>query len=179
MDDLIGTDTLLQMLYAYNDGPDGSYGVAAPAIGFDILRGPAFPSPGDTAIYFGKELIGFGNSLLYSSQVLIDGAPCERFPESAPDAYNYMSGLDRCGNPKLTPSGDTTRYHFTGDPVTGEGWILPFSVDLASIASTGPFTLAQGDSNELHVRGPDRTGYERSFQHHEASGSINIGSESI
>jgi hypothetical protein len=49
-DDLVGSDTLLNLGYCYNDTLDTSYGFNPPALGTAILQGPAIYIPGETFI---------------------------------------------------------------------------------------------------------------------------------
>jgi len=151
IDDLMGTDTLLQMAYAYNDGPDDVYGVAAPAIGFGLLQGLTVSSLGDTATSFGKKIPDYANSDIYATAHYIGGGgPGERDPETAFQAYSFMQGLNGLGEVKINDLGDTTRFSFTGDPVSGEGWIMTQGgFDIRAMVSLGPLEFAPGDSNEI------------------------------
>ena len=149
-DDLLGTDTLLQMQYVYNDGADNVYGAAPPAIGYKLLRGPAVPSLGDSAIAFGKLLSDHTNAGMYASSKFVNsGFPETSDPVTASEAYYFMQGLNRLGLTKIDNLGNTTRYDYTGDPVTGEGWILTGAGDLRGMISFGPLDMAPGDSVEL------------------------------
>lgn len=49
------------------------------------------------------------------------------------------------------PDGNATRFHFTGDPVLGTGWIFERASDIRSIHSAGPFSMALGDTQEVVV----------------------------
>jgi hypothetical protein len=49
-DDLVGSDTLLNLGYCYNDSLDTSYGLNPPALGTAILQGPAIYISGETFI---------------------------------------------------------------------------------------------------------------------------------
>ncbi len=169
-DDLVGSDTLLSLGFNYNEtGGDAVYGPKVPAIGYDFFQGPIVPSPGDTAkvsrsigtyfaeidsatgdsIFKGGKL-GFRNLPMTSFAHYVNGAPTGLGdPETAFEMYNFQQGLDGLGNVKLNELGEPTKFSFTGDPITGEGWILETPADLRFLMSSGPFTLAPGDTQEL------------------------------
>ena len=155
-DDLVGGDTVLSLGYNYNDGADGVYGPQAPALGYDFFQGPIVASPGDTAKvsrHFRSSGIvpGFKNLPMTSLSAYINGGDeCERDPETAKEMYSYQQGFDKCGKVKFDPeTGLPSKFHFTGDPVTGEGWIHTLPADMRFMLTTGPFTLAPGDSQEM------------------------------
>ena len=139
-DDYIGTDTLRNMVFVYNqDNNDSRYGTP-PAWGMQVLQGPI--SGPDT-------LRLTGSSTFYSS-------PGAGWPYTAEQHYNYMQGLWRDGMPMrmggwgYQESGPVTSFIYPGDPVTESSWSelnadgngqkAP-SGDRTMVASTGPFTL--------------------------------------
>jgi hypothetical protein len=84
-------------------------------------------------------------------------------PSDEDEARNYMLGLTRTGdvpvpceftygNPGFTGCETTDpRFWFSGDPVTGEGWLCTQNVDQRQMTNTGPFILKQGVENEIVV----------------------------
>jgi hypothetical protein len=61
-----------------------------------------------------------------------------------------LEGLDANGNPMINPvTGMPTRFAFTGDPVTGTGWIDEPN-DLRQLLSFAPVDLEPGAS--VHYR---------------------------
>ena len=169
-DDLVGADTVLSLGYNYNDGADNIYGAAPPAIGYDFFQGPIVESPGDTAklskairIYFagidtvtGDSIfnggrIGFRNLPMTSLAVYENGGPAgSGDPQVPQEMYFFQQGLDGLGAVKIDPTTDlATKFSYPGDPVKGEGWIRSDAGDLRFMLSTGPFTLAPGDTQEL------------------------------
>ncbi|MFQ5823096.1 MAG: FG-GAP-like repeat-containing protein, partial [bacterium] len=151
IDDLAGCDTTLGLGYMWNDGPDSVYGVASPAIGFDLLQGPIVPSPGDTAIAFGRKIPNFNNLNMTAFTKNFRGdPPILNDPSSSEEAYNYMKGFDKFGQPIIDP---TTRqpspFAHPGDPETGTGWIDSVGADKRIIVVSGPLTIAPGDSQEI------------------------------
>ena len=155
-DDLVGADTVLSLGYSYNDGADNIYGAAPPAIGYDFFQGPIVESVGDTAKvsrHFRSSGIvpGFRNLPMTSLAVYENGGPPgSGDPENAQQMYWFQQGLDGLGNVKIDPTmNQPTTFSYPGDPVTGEGWRRIDSGDLRFMLSTGPFTMAPGDTQEL------------------------------
>ena len=153
-DDFVGVDTTLSLGYGYNDGPDRVYGARAPAIGLDFFQGPIVPSPGDTAFVSGRPVPDFKNLPMTSFVKYINGGGIAwGDPESAEEAYNLLNGFNRAGEPLIDPNtGLVTKFAHAGDPVTGTGWLdaqSHNSGDRRFMMTTGPFTLAAGDTQEV------------------------------
>jgi len=146
-DDLVGCDTTLSLGYAYNEGPDGVYGDAVPAVGFDFLQGPIVPSPGDQAHWLGRTIADHRNLPMSSFNKYVNGTD----PQSSTETYNYMKGLEPDGTPLVDPEGDTTFFQLAGDPVSGNGWIDVNSNDRRFMMSSGPFTMTPGDTQQVVV----------------------------
>lgn len=146
-DDLVGCDTNLSLGFAYNEGPDPVYGVGAPAVGYDFLQGPIVPSPGDQARQGNKVIEDYRNLPMTSFNKYPNGAE----PKNSRETYHYMQGLSRDGDPIVDPYGNTTPFQVAGDPVTGEGWLDSSAEDRRYMMSTGPFTMAPGDTQEVVI----------------------------
>ena len=138
-DDLVGCDTTLSLGYCYNEtNNDALYGSTPPAVGFDFFRGPIVQrSPG---VY---DTLGMTSFNKY-----INGED----PTSATEAYHLMQGLQKDGTP-LHVNNDTnqpiTTFQFSGDPVANTGWLDSGGDDRRMQLSTGPFTMAPGDTQEV------------------------------
>jgi hypothetical protein len=139
-DDLVGCDTTLSLGYCYNGySTDGIYGVSPPAIGFDFLQGPEVPW-------------GRGNYLpLTGFAWYWNGAPDPYDdPEIPSEAYWFMNGYAGDGTPYEDSLGNVTSpFPLAGDPVTGVGDLDGFLDDPGDrrfLMSSGPFTLAPGDT---------------------------------
>ena len=155
-DDLVGADTVLSLGYNYNDGADNIYGAAPPAIGYDFFQGPIVESRDDTAKvsrnFRSSGIVpGFRNLPMTSLAVYENGGPAgSGDPQVPQEMYFFQQGLDGLGGEKTDPTtGLVTKFSYPGDPVTGEGWNRIESGDLRFMLSTGPFTLAPGDTQEL------------------------------
>lgn len=61
-------------------------------------------------------------------------------------------GLDNAGQPMVNPVlNEITQYAFTGDPVTGVGWLDDFGIDVRNLISSGPFSVLAGQSEKISV----------------------------
>ncbi len=142
-DDLVGCDTLpdntgkpRSLGYVYNsNNNDGGYGSNPPALGFDFFRGPIGDS-GDT--------LGLSSFNKY-----INGTD----PHSTAETYNYMKGLNPDGSPVFDPNGNETRFQVAGDPVSPGpfDWLDSNPADRRMMLSSGPFTMAPGDTQIIVV----------------------------
>jgi hypothetical protein len=69
---------------------------------------------------------------------------------STSNVWNVSKGKDKLGRTIVNPvTGHPTSFTFSGDPVTGTGWVytLPYRCGEAGFQfSSGPFTFAPGDS---------------------------------
>ncbi len=174
-DDIEGCDTTLNLCYGYN-GEDADTGYAPlppPAVGFELIRGPLVKGiPGEDLNRNGIDdqndygwnqnnvrVKGYINLPMYAAYTFTypgDGHPNLNGPDQGTysgsiQLYNFFSGRDRNGNPIINPvTGQSTRYMFSGNPVTGKGWVdgtggfLPRDIRLGM--SSGPFIMAPGDT---------------------------------
>jgi len=149
--DLVGCDTTLSLGFNYKTQADRYYGNNPPAIGYKILQGPIIPSAGDTARVSGRFLRDMRNLPMTAFSDFIGGGPPQfSDPEYAAEVYNYMRGLDIFGDPMIDPTtGSVTTFWHPGDPVAGTGWLDDNHRDKRFLISSGPFTLADGDSQEV------------------------------
>jgi hypothetical protein len=164
-DDLSAVDTLRNLSYVYNadndDGGAGGYGSRPPACGFIFLQGPkVLGLSSDTALFEGDKIPGYKNlpatsHVMYTNQgVDWDDPPLANIAFSE-RAYNYQNGLiGKSGQPFVNPqTNKASKFVFPGDPVTNTGWTQPSHPiapgDVRSMISSGPFTLAKGDTQEI------------------------------
>ena len=178
-DDLCGCDTNINMGFVYNGGAsDGVYGSRVPAAGYTYLQGPAVRSedPNDVAKWnFGTKQ-GYKNLPLTSFTFFANSNSGIGSAYYDPDFnyaggvefYNLIQGFRKDGSDWIDELTNTqTNFLFPGDPVTRTGWIDGGSPtgftqrDVRFTLSSGPFSLAVGDTQELVVgivigRGADR-----------------------
>jgi photosystem II stability/assembly factor-like uncharacterized protein len=173
-DDLIGCDSVLSLGYAYNGSTvDGEYSIfklPPPAGGYDFLAGPVVPAPGDSAVFDLKRLAGFRNLGMSSFAYFSAGSP---YSDPPTGSANYLRGTGRwwkmlrgfapLGDLTTSdepyaypPGGSPSKYPLSGDPTTGTGWLdgLGQSWSFAAgdrrlLMTTGPFSMAPGDTQEV------------------------------
>jgi hypothetical protein len=139
-DDLVGCDTTRSLGYVYNaTNADAQYGSTPPAVGYDFFRGPIVPS-GTPGV---NDTLGMSSFNKY-----INGTD----PHSSGETYNYMLGLNADGSPVVNPlNSQITKFQVPGDPVTNTGWLDSSPADRRLQLSTGPFSMAPGDSQEITI----------------------------
>ncbi len=132
-DDLVGSDTDLSLGYCYNaTNNDVLYGTKPPAVGYDFFKGPI----GDDGIEL--PMVSFNK--------YINGTD----PHTKFETYNYMRGLEKDGAPLINPvTGEVTTFFTPGDPVKATGWLDSDPADRRFMLSSGPFTFAPGDTQEV------------------------------
>ncbi|UCD64187.1 MAG: T9SS type A sorting domain-containing protein [Candidatus Zixiibacteriota bacterium] len=146
-DDLVGCDTLSDLFFCYNGAAlDEEYGYRAPAVGFKYLFGPMVPSPGDSAYFDGRWVDDYRNLPMTAFMKYINGTD----PQNYVWTYQYMNGLDASQGGVPLPNG--TKFAFSGDPVTGVGWIDAAPDDRRMMGTCGPFNMAPDDSQYVLVR---------------------------
>ncbi|GAB5536109.1 MAG: hypothetical protein Rubg2KO_23580 [Rubricoccaceae bacterium] len=160
-DDYMGTDTLRNMIFAFNDSnEDGAYGTAPPAQGVQILQGPIGLANGRDDDFDGLVDEPGERQGATSSNTCELGTRC---PYTIEDYDYYMRGLWADGTPQYESGhgwgpqvgAAVTRFWFTGDPVTESFWSAmniddsgrqASPGDYRMMMSTGPFRLNPGES---------------------------------
>ncbi len=159
-DDLAGCDTSRDLGFCYNGRPvDYLYGSAVPSSGYRLLQGPIVPGePTDSALFRQEYRKGFNNldmtTFVFFSSGWLQWADPPQGPGGALGWYYLMNGLTRDGNPFINPlTNQPTKFAVDGDPATGTGWIdgvtVPGPADRRICLVTGPFTFANGDTQEI------------------------------
>ena len=170
-DDFIGSDTTLDMGFAYNRSEtDGVYGIP-PAFGIKIVQGPkGLPdgrdNDGDGEIDEADEPISMGaNPLCHDTWG----------PYTAIGNYRCLRGLHRTGEVMTEGNrgdgnGPITTFAFPGDPVTGEYWseenidgegTQAGLGDRGMWPSFGPFLMEPGEETEVVLALPFAQGTDR------------------
>ena len=165
--DYIGTDTLRNMVFVYNDSnQDAAYGSPPPALGIQFLQGPIGLANGRDDDFDGVVDEPGEEMRATSSGTFIGGGPDGFVDPGTPEEYyNSMQGFWPGGTPyhefgsgQPRPGARTSRFVYTGDPVTesywsevnGDGNGAPNPQgDRRMLVSTGPFRLEPGASTTL------------------------------
>ncbi|MCB0745933.1 MAG: T9SS type A sorting domain-containing protein [Ignavibacteriae bacterium] len=163
-DDYVGCDTTLSLAYAYNGfESDYVYGKNTPTIGFKFLQGPIVEGASSDKAYFNGELISGKKNLPMTSFIRLlknygtgfDDAWLGNY-EGTLDTYNFQKGFDSFGNDFFDPiNNNVTKFSVPGDPVQKTGWFEGVDkygpADRRFIISSGPFTMAPGDTQEVII----------------------------
>jgi len=165
-DDFVGCDVPRSLGFIYNGlMSDAVYGTDVPAVGYALVQGPLIRTGNmqDSAIFRMKYRGGYRNLEMTS----FAGGMCASIHYSCPppsgmvgsDAqwYRIMNGrVASTGMEQIDPfTGQPTKFLFSGEPATGRGFVdgryglVPGDRNLSM--STGPFTLANGDTQEIVV----------------------------
>ncbi len=173
-DDFTGADTSLSLGYTYNgDASDDVYGNPCPAVGYDFFQGPIVPADNplavslglpDSAKFLGEWRQGFSNLPMTAFAFYINGSAVYQDPpqgtaEGSIQFYRYLQGRVWNDDPFIDPNTlEETVFVLTGDPVAGTGWYEgegwpggQAPNDRRHLMSSGPFTMAPGDTQEVVV----------------------------
>jgi hypothetical protein len=128
--------------------------VVPPAVGYVLLYGPKVHSPGNTAIFKGKEISNSKNLKLSAFKGIADDGVLPSDSLHAPvrsmtEAQNVARGLTSNGYPIINPiTNQPTTFPYSGDPVTGQGWIYTYwaASGAGFVYFSGPFTIAPNDT---------------------------------
>jgi hypothetical protein len=157
-DDKVGCDSALNLGYTYNaTNFDYVYGAAPPAVAFFVLRGALrFTGNNNDTVYICRNktrvpLVGYKDLEMSIFNWYKCDPVCDDCPYNFKESYMYMSGYNRCREPRIHPNGYVTKYIFSGDPVTNQGWINPYTSDQRFFISTGPVNVPPGDTQVIVV----------------------------
>jgi hypothetical protein len=155
-----------------------AFGLPAPAVGYDLVQGPLVPGMGGedrnrNGVDDGSEVgirglrqrgPGFINLPMTSFWHTASGGLYAEPPFTYRGAigwYQVLRGLPPwpLGPPDPAPftnpvTGQPTSFWSSGDPVSGQGWVdglIDVPGDRRIIMSTGPFSMAIGDTQEVVV----------------------------
>jgi len=155
--DRTGSDSTLLMVYDYEGSEsDKNYGFAPPALGYMLLRPPVIPSAGSTA-FAGRFKLEDYEAAQCHAPVFYKRGYHEGFEGWGADAivdpqfaYQMLQGRNKFNDPMInTVTGLKTNWQFTGDPASQTGWLDPTVEDKRFLISSGPFTLATGDTQTV------------------------------
>jgi hypothetical protein len=173
-DDFVGCDTTLDLGYVYNGGnSDMAYGASVPAVGFVLLSGPTVPGTATDSAIVGLYIRRGVRALRVSSFPWLTSGHVEYEDprQGAGGDAQWYCALHGLSTRSCSPIVDSTTgwpspFYANGDPVRGSGWLdgqvyAYMPGDRRMLLSAGPFTFADGDTQEIVVahlaaRGTDR-----------------------
>ncbi len=162
-DDYVGCDTTMDLGFAYNStASDAGYTpLPPPSVGFTLLRGPIVDSPGDTGVFNGFRVADCRNLGMTAFYYFARGDASVTDPpmgsyEGTLQCHNFFQGrIGLTGLPFTDPNTfQATPFALAGDPATAQGWVdgqLLVAGDRRLGLSSGPFTMAPGDTQEVIV----------------------------
>ncbi len=165
-DDYVAANVEKSLQYVYNayasDSEYGNFGLAPAAGGFDFFQGPIVPSEGDTAVFDLKYRYGYKNLPMTSAGYFAAGGDISDPPmgdyKGTKQWYNMLNGYTPTNDltnpvPYTHVSGPNaglpTLFPLDGDPVAGTGDLDSNPGDRRMFSCSGPFTLANGDTQEV------------------------------
>ncbi|MCJ7554180.1 MAG: T9SS type A sorting domain-containing protein, partial [Ignavibacteriaceae bacterium] len=160
--DFPGIDKTNQLGYCWTKGYPCANGNKT--IGYVLLYGPAVPSSGDTAVFKGYNKDDFKNLSLTAFRGIYDDSNFQTElgylvgeVRSRRGAWNAAQGYNTEGSVIIDIiTGEPTKFPFSGDPVTGEGWTYDKYPDVTSggagfVMFSGPFNLAPQDTQWVMI----------------------------
>ena len=170
LNDLPGSDSALGMVYAYQGNIDAADEGMPAAFGIAMLQTPAVPAAGDSARWFEGWKADARNIPVTAAVAPLKGSWGAGDPIKEPalgaDATERWSALIQgrgSGVDVINPrTGAPSRFWYSGNPATGEGWLPKDGIRLSDgqnipmpasdqrlLISAGPFDLAPGDTQQV------------------------------
>jgi hypothetical protein len=162
-DDYAGCDVGRSFGFIYNGRPnDATYGKEVPCSGYDFFQGPIVPGlPSDSAVFQLQYRHGFKNLGMSTFVFFINGSTTYGDPAQGSGGntgwyYLMNARVAATGAEFINPlTHQPTKFTLDGDPVTGQGWLDGMEGltpgDRRICLVTGPFNMANGDTQELVV----------------------------
>ena len=169
--DFAGCDLALNSGFGYNafsTDPDfQAFGLPPAAVGYTLLQGPIVPSPGDSAWFDFRRIAGYRNLPMTSFGYYAAGGsispPALGIYDGTLEWYNMLNGyLPDADTVNPSPyiagsgpnAGQPTPFPLSGDPLSGFGDVDGQGAnqppgDRVMSLHTGPFTLQNGDTQEV------------------------------
>ncbi|MBU0561645.1 MAG: T9SS type A sorting domain-containing protein [Bacteroidetes bacterium] len=170
--DLIGSDPLLNSVYGYKRKADKEYyfGSTPPSLFVSLLQGPIIAASLDDNSYIRRgELLGETISSGRKNLEMTSSFAFRRYDLSSLEMQKVIRNILIGG---MYPGGDSSiavgnyafgngetlgnaadtispYFLFSGDPVTGNGWLNIFETDWRMLGSVGPFNLEKNKPQEI------------------------------
>jgi len=157
-DNLPAIDTINQLGFCWNGDYIIDSSEIPPAVGYTLLYGPGISSINSTGVFKGNKLSNFTNLSLSSFHPIGDDStpqPLERPPWNVNEVWNIARGYDADGNIIYDSTAQlNTRFPYSGDPVTGEGWLYSSGRSgggAGFVFFSGPFTFEPNDTQWVMI----------------------------
>lgn len=166
-DDFAGSDSTRGLAYVYNstesDAEFQKLNMVPPVVGYDMVQGPRSQRTGETARWNLQMVPGYENlpvtTIAYFTEATRTFDRQLGSYGSAQQWWNLLRGLKPgAGGPSscLTDylSGECTGFELSGDPQSYRGWVdgrKDAAGDRRIMLSSGPFTMALGDTQEVVI----------------------------
>lgn len=96
--------------------------------------------------------VGVGSHRIMRKNNYLNPEFGERDFDTPEQVLYAMKGLSNFGDPMINPvTGSITKFAFTGDPIKQTGWLDSIPIDVRSLLSTAPFTLAAGEEKIISI----------------------------
>ncbi len=154
-DDLVGSDSTLNMVYCY-ESAKGMEDKSLQSIGYQFIETPVNFFVGDTALTLWGPKSDYQNASALSPPIF-KHSPREwvEYPfapgkQTSIYVHDRLSCRDNNGDPLIDPrTGRKTNWAFSGDPLFQTGWLDSLPHDRRMMISAGPFDLSSGDTTGL------------------------------
>ena len=163
-DDYAGCSIERNLGFTYNDQAVDSkfldFNLIPPVVGYDLLQGPRVPLAGATAHWNLSKVQGYQNLPMTTFSYFTGDTRRSDYDFNATGSrewWNVFRGFHP--TPLNTPqcfidpvTQQCTKYELSGDPTTLRGWVdgrVDRGGDRRVFLSSGPFSLARGDTQEV------------------------------
>ena len=171
-DDLIGNDTALSVGFIYNgqavDGEYAGFKLPPPSVGYDFLAGPLVVDAPSTAVFDLKYRAGYKNLGMSAFTYFSANSPYSDPPGDYLNGtgrwwkmfrgYAPLGSLVTADQPYNHDAWPETKFPLWGDPVAGSGFLDGKGTqgsfvpgDRRLLLTTGPFSMAPGDTQEIYI----------------------------
>jgi hypothetical protein len=167
LNDLAASDSARGLVYVYQGTLQSEEEGMPAAFGVAMLQTPAVPSPGDSARWHAGWNAGSRNLPVTAAVVPFkwQTTPVSeaRLGTDDTERWHTLMRGEGSGVQAIDPrTGDPARFWYSGDPVTGTGWLPADGIrvsdgrvfpqppaDQRLLISAGPFDLAPGDTQQV------------------------------
>jgi hypothetical protein len=141
-DNATGYDSSRSLSYTYSPRDSIFYPSPSYVTGFTFL---------ETPLENGTQ-VGIGSHRIMRKNNYLNYEFGERGFDTPEQVLFALKGLSNFGDPMINPvTGNITKFAFTGDPIAQTGWLDSIPIDVRSLLSSAPFTLAAGEKKIVTI----------------------------